>query len=270
MPLSPDDIPKNLALEVYRDAAQPSVRTVGESLALAVRVALGLPNLVLGTLDQAIGTAQARVAEKLAARGAKPEDVRTPLAEIAVPAIGMLRSATLSEPLREMFLELLTTASHAPTADTAHPAFARVIEQLSAAEAALLDQISRLYASPHDNVAVIDVRLNQPTSPVSYISLDTLLTTMGLPLTEPVPRATVDNLIRLGLIAVHPDRQLANAAAYQPIESLDRVIGLLNVDQTATWIQRGHISFTHFGAQFLAAVTDPTTRAKPQPAAPQP
>ena len=79
--------------------------------------------------------------------GVPDENLVTPPASVAVPALQGL-SYTFEEPtFKEMYLNLLATASDDRRAEHAHPAFAEIIKQLAPSEAKLLNSALRLEAS---------------------------------------------------------------------------------------------------------------------------
>jgi Abortive infection alpha len=84
------------------------------------------------------------------------ENLITPPASIAVPALQGL-SYTFEEPnLKEMYLNLLATASDDRQADQAHPAFAEIIKQLTPNETLVLNSALR-------TPATTAARIKQPT-----------------------------------------------------------------------------------------------------------
>lgn len=256
-------VPESVKLETYRDVVQPSAQEVGKSLALAVRVALAVPSLVLRPIEATLNEVTERVLRRLEARNAAADDVRTPVAEVAAPAIGRLRSPTLSAPLQDMFIELLATASLTSSAEAAHPAFVGLIGELSSSEAALLDQVSKAYVPALQTFGYIDVLERDKTNYEMAAQWHSQLTLLGLDLPERVPATTVDNFLRIGLIEVRPGR-IANEEAYTALEGLPEVAAIRSVAGDRTWIRRGTFAFTSFGSQFLNACTDPLSRARPQ------
>ena len=130
------------------------------------------------------------------------ENLITPPAGVAVPALQGL-SYTFEEPnLKEMYLNLLATASDDRQADQAHPAFAEIIKQLTPNETKVLNAALKTAATP---IARVKHQLSDP--PLSYrVMMSHLLPLVekitGEPKEEPQAPTWVDNWRRLGLVNV--------------------------------------------------------------------
>jgi len=122
---------------------QVAARTLAARIAVKERVKLRLYQ----PFARMIGVSQAYFRdvypEEMAARieNIPDENLITPAASVAVPAMQGL-SYSFGEPdLKELYLNLLTTASDNRRSEDAHPAFADVIKQLSVKEVKLLDLV---------------------------------------------------------------------------------------------------------------------------------
>lgn len=180
----------------------------------------------------------------------------TPPASIAVPTLQGL-SYTFEEPdLKELYLNLLATASDDRRADQAHPAFADIIKQLTANEAKLLSETLRT------NAAVIarlkDERSDPPGSVVLLMShLLPLLDATGKPREEPQAPVWVDNWQRLGLVNVSYDQYLPGDGRYDWVQERPEYAQVADrPDVTSLTFDKGTIIATYFGRQFFQAVTE--------------
>ena len=137
-----------LAPALYQDLLQPAARETGKNILLVARaVSLGLSplNATVWGFEQIGDFLKAKITAKLARK--PPEEIQGPARVIAGPVVmGMVFAA--EEPhLREMYANLLATAMHGPSAGTAHPSFVQTIQQLSADEARILQEISKKHTS---------------------------------------------------------------------------------------------------------------------------
>lgn len=121
-----------LALEVYKDVAQPAARDVGsaiKSLMLPLRV------LVWG-IDKIEPTIYGYLEKRFA--NTPPEKLKTPAPEIAVPIIQSLSYCGENEILREMYLKLLACSMETDKEKVSHRAYVQIINQLSPLDARLI------------------------------------------------------------------------------------------------------------------------------------
>lgn len=194
------------------------------------------------------------------------DDVVSPSPVLAVPAMQAL-GYSLEEPdLKEMYLQLLATATDGRRTQDAHPAFADVIKQLSPAEAGVLLSVLR-----GGNLPLAEIRRVIGDAPgyqrhISHVTPLRWVTTNQRIRAEQTS-AWIDNWVRLGLVTVsymvtltsdvvyewvdgHPD--VVDARANGAIASSDSPADAETVTYNA---QRGSLVPTDFGERFLAAVT---------------
>jgi len=190
--------------------------------------------------------------------GIPDENLITPPASLAVPALLGL-SYTFEEPgLKELYLNLLATASDDRRADQAHPAFAEVIKQLSASETQLLHVIlSREDAFPAARVK--DVRV--PPSREFVVLMSHLLPTVDETTNEPIVESQVptwvDNWQRLGLVNANYVEFLVGEHTYDWVQTRPEYIRLAErPDLTELTFDKGMVRATDFGRQFFRAVTE--------------
>jgi hypothetical protein len=159
--------------------------------------------------------------------------------------------------LKEMYLNLLATASDDRCADQAHPAFAEVIKQLAPEEAKLLSSLFALKMAPVAEVSCLSNNL-----PGSYFVLVPYLIHYTeddekTPAEAPHQLATwIDNWQRLKLIDVSFTKRIAAEQAYGWVQDRPEYIRLQQEYSIAELrIAKGIIKHTAFGAQFIRAVT---------------
>jgi len=185
------------------------------------------------------------------------ENLITPPASVAVPALQGL-SYTFEEPnLKELYLNLLATASDDRRADRAHPAFADIIKQLAPNETELLN----ITLSRQSIVAarVKDARTDPPGSFIVLMShlLPIVDDETGEPQEEPQAPTWVDNWQRLGLVNVTYAESRTGNDAYDWVQTRPEYVRLAEQPNvTNLSFDKGLIRTTDFGRQFFRAVTE--------------
>lgn len=186
-----------------------------------------------------------------------------PKANVAAQAMQGLGFSLDDPDLKEMYLNLLATASTKGRDHQAHPAFAEIIRQLTSEEASALVPVlapgSRPMCRMHKTTSG-----QEGSTPIINHYLN--LTALGITPTEPAKLAAwVDNWVRLGLVEAAYDRFLTAENAYEWVES-DRLYGRLTAQAAAVstanadapdisiGYDRGFLSPTAFGMQFRDAV----------------
>jgi hypothetical protein len=266
---SDDKSVKQQLLDIAKDT--PAANLAAESYArrLAIRQAFMLR--LFSPLARWMGIRkeffQAEFAEEMAARTAHiPEDqLVTPLPSLAVPAIEGL-GYSIDEPnLRDMYLNLLATASNAKRSDEAHPSFPTIIKQLSASEASLL-----LHVIKREDHSIAQVFFYSATNQAHggyNITARNLIQIPGDKATEwayPSVAMWIDNWVRLGLVEPSWTESLANPTTYDWANSCPEFLAFKNLPPEVgrAEIKRGVLRPTSLGRIFAAAV-------EPDPAAGQ-
>jgi Abortive infection alpha len=256
--LGEDEKTKDVLLRIAEGT--PEMTAAARSMAARTAVKERVKLLLWEPFARMIGVSQEyfedTFPEEMGARVANipDENLITPPASVAVPALQGL-SYTFEEPsLKELYLNLLATASDDRRADQAHPAFAEIIKQLTANETTVLNTILKTEATP---VARIKHQFSNP--PGSYRLMKSHLlplvdATTGEPKEEPQAPMWVDNWQRLGLTNVSYTEFQMDTGAYDWVQKrpeyieLAELIAQLNFD-------KGLIRTTDFGRQFFRAVT---------------
>lgn len=217
------------------------------------------------------------MAEKLA--DVPPDRLVSPQPIVAAQAMEGL-GFSLDEPnLKEMYLNLLATASDSAQAHKAHPSFAQIIKELSAAEASLL-----LEVLDHPGLAVVEIRLNI-TEPTGWRTLHRNVIAVEDSVTHVQREDTdvamyIDNWVRLGLINVDYRAKRVREGAYAWVEERPEMIRARATYDGATDVsvgfEEGIVETTALGLQFARAVEAPSATTAgdaartPPPAAPRP
>lgn len=195
------------------------------------------------------------------------QNLQTPKASIAGPVMEGL-GYSLDEPeLKDLYLELLATASDDRRAATAHPSFVQTIRQLTAAEARYLES---LLTSGLTEIPVVRLRReNLPSKTFAEIfPLVADLRRGGEPFYDYNYRAYVDNWSRLGLVSVSFSEQLMTPGLYDwaegrpemaiardQVDNEDpRVVGSDGTTSLDLRVDKGVMTITSYGALFGEAI----------------
>jgi len=184
------------------------------------------------------------------------ENLVTPPASIAVPALQGLSYTFEEGSLKELYLNLLATASDNRRANQAHPAFAEIIKQLAPDEAKLLREV---LPRRHLPIARIMDEIGRPKGTFDLLMsyLLPIVDAKGEPWEEPRVPTWVDNWKRLGLVDITYDEYLPAKAAYDWVQTRPEYVRFARrAEITHLMFDEGLITSTNFGRQFLRAVTE--------------
>ena len=244
-------------------AESPNMKAAAESYARRVAIKQAVLLRVYQPLALFLGVSRdyfdTEFHEDMAKKLAEiPEEyLATPSPSVAIPAMQGL-SYSLEEPnLKEMYLNLLATATDDRMKENAHPSFADIIKQLSPREASLLLDTLRSSLLP-----VVRLMRTFEEGVGGVLMVNYLLpladTNTGEPAEEPSLPVWIDNWIRLGLIEVDYGRYLTDEDRYAWVEGRPEFVRLEQDDQRGKDgidVGRGSLRATDFGARFLAAVS---------------
>lgn len=196
------------------------------------------------------------------------EYVVTPKGSIAGPAFQGLGFSVEEPELREMYLNLLATASDKRVEAAAHPSFAEVIRQLSADEASTLGGVLALDAHPIVEIRRTVDNAETATQPGYFVLATHVLNWLQVQMAGDVRQQKqvaaperamfVDNWIRLGLITVDYVNQLMDQTRYAVFNTAPAVVDARREhdtdDQIRVTITQGVLRVTAFGRAFENAV----------------
>jgi hypothetical protein len=265
--LDVDDKTKDHMLQAARDT--PEMRAAGQALAARAAVVERIKLRIYLPIARLLGVSNAyfedNFPEEMAAKTANipDENFVPPPPSIAVPAMQAL-SYSFEEPdLKELYLNLLATATDNRRATDAHPAFAEIIKQISADEARVLDWTLRQAKWVQPVVQVIGL-YEGGGQRIHYRHLIPLTDDSGALIEEPQVPSWIDNWVRLGLIEVNYLEWLADESKYEWAKArpeYQRIYDHDGLDMGQVDISRGLIRITPFGERFLRAVSPPSGSA---------
>lgn len=198
------------------------------------------------------GKFQSEISDKI--DNIPPENLVEPKPSVAGPALQGLAFTHDENELREMYLNLISTAMDSRVAHKAHPAFVEIIKQINTREARLLDTILKGNVS----LPIAEIHLKSTTSSSHSLLKKHILDIINVSSNEPVVEedipAVVDNLIRLGLIEVNYSQWLSQEGRYDWVENRPELIELrakyASSEDSKVEPVKGILNITEFGKQF--------------------
>jgi len=126
--------------QVYRDAAQPALKQIGASLEKVTKAA----RFLLAPLEYLAAQHDRweRYLERIS-NNVEKDNMIEGHPQIVVPALEGLSFCQEESLIAEMFVNLLSKAIDKTKLDLAHPAFAKIIQQLSSDEAIILYHLNK-------------------------------------------------------------------------------------------------------------------------------
>jgi hypothetical protein len=138
------------AIPIYQDAIQPAAKEIGEALQTVAQlindVALApLRGMIWGW--EKIGEfVVCRLSEKL--KDVPKDKIITPDPHVAGPALEALKFVGNQPELREMYANLLATAMNQDKAESAHPSFVEIVNQITPDEARIINMFAKKHRLP--------------------------------------------------------------------------------------------------------------------------
>lgn len=240
-----------LLKEIYGDLAKPGVTQVGKALSTVI----GLGNTILWPL--ALLNERAKIALENNLEKYRQQLINVPSEritevppEVGVPIAEKLGYVT-DEQLSDLYINLLAKASTTDFANTAHPSFVNVINNLSPDEALLFQHIGT-------DLPFVEARLMKKNAN-EWQTIGQLLTGLETVAKLSFPQNIVayfSNFEGLGLIDIRHDIFIANPQHYEKLENLyrPRLEQVPHDEATHKLVfNRGKIELTPFGHLFISA-----------------
>lgn len=251
---SADSTKKELAKEIYKDLVHPAAQSTGELVALvprAIKVALQPLEKWILEREYNLAETQKLLEEKL--KNVKPENITSPEAYVAVPALQYISYCMDNDELRDMYANLLANSMNKVVKNGVHPAFVEIIRQLSPDEAKILKVIMIKEAVP-----TVTLRAEDLTGEGRDIIRDFSNIEESSHCENPAAfNQYLDNLIRLGLVKHAEMHQILIAEEqYQQLEnhikfsSIKDIIPSIDANHPIPKIERSYINMTEFGKAF--------------------
>jgi hypothetical protein len=197
------------------------------------------------------------LAEKLA--DVPEEHIVAPKASLAAPAMLQLGFSLDEAELKEMYLNLLATASDDRRSSSAHPSFVEVIKQLSVDEIAVLN---RILTTPGSHTPIVALKLvtvgEEGWNNLAKHIIEDVDGSAGAPVVRPNLATYGDNWIRLGLVEVSYTNFVTRAGAYDWVDQRPEMVAwkaaLAQKEGATVEFDKGSINPTSFGKSFAKVV----------------
>jgi len=203
--------------ELYHDALQPAAQEVGKVVARlprAINAAFAPLDVWITKKEFAIEKTKALLAKEL--ENVEPEKIVSPESYVAVPAMQAISYSMDCEDLREMYAKLLSKSIHQDYKEIVHPAFVDIVKQMSPLDCQIFKFIFDYL--PSHVIGSIDFGMRTTTGEdelqKNFISY------------APTPHcpqhkisASINNLVRLGLITVIDGFKLNMDSMYEEIKA---------------------------------------------------
>lgn len=205
-------------VEVYKDAASPLIKPIGEILGFlprTLKLALSGWEKWLINGEETIKLTAETVKEKI--KAVPEEKLVEPEPYVAIPAMQQLSYCVNNEELRELYANLLVSSMNADKKWKVHPAFVDIIKQLTPDEAKFIRNL-RPFVSINNPLIDVRIEYDETGSGRTIISN---FTNVGLDQLD-VPHnigSYIDNLERLKLICIPPTMSLINKDLYEPLKT---------------------------------------------------
>lgn len=249
------EVSKEIAKDVYDDTGKPVLKPTGEIVGLIPRTIkaalLPLEKWIVGR-EYNLKETQRLLEEKL--KNVRLEDIETPEAYIAVPALQSISYCMDSEELRNMYANLLANSMNKAVKNEVHPGFVEIIKQLSPDEAKIIKGIYFKQLIPiitvryeNDKSEGVDIFKNF-SSIAEETNCEEIMDT----------NKYFDNLVRLGLLEKAGEyKTLVDKKLYETLKNNPNIkkLGMIplnyqNQGYTKCKFEESYIEMTPYGNAF--------------------
>ncbi len=183
---------KALVKPIYEDAAQSTLREVSTVVSSITRAALSPVRILASLANERADMLEASLLERL--RGTPKNELVDPPGHVALPALLGIAANQDEDLLRNMYLDLLAASMDRRRAGEVHPAYVKLVGEMSPSDALLLKSVSN--GVPGFNAFVVHRSNGEMVS--SYRGAPFFLLDTSTASWRSVNRS-VENLVRLGL-----------------------------------------------------------------------
>ncbi len=238
------------AKEIYKDVAKPTLKSVGNIIALpfrAIDAALSPIKKWIDTKNNNYERTRQLLGERL--QSIDEHKIVEPEPYVAVPALQQLSYSYDSEELRKLYANLLASSMIDDTKYLVHPSFVDIIKQLLPIEAHILNLIYQ-----HPVFPIVNIRCDFKNGTFSDIANDYCLDLINLFPEEKQQAASLKNLQRLGLINIRYDQTAKPDSLYDMFEKDSLFTDCVKNNQKNSFVEiklvKGLIELTDFGINF--------------------
>ena len=242
------------SIPIYQDTFQPAAKELGKALgtvAKTVNMALAPVSVLIWGYDKIKDFVNTDVTKKL--ENVPLEDIITPPAHIAGPALESLKYTGSIDELKDLYANLIASSMDSNTTSETHPSFVEIIKQLSSDEAKILTAFISTDQEP-----IISIRNNRENGRGGrdeYRHFSVLGENTGCDNLKLIPNY-LNNLCRLGIIEIPSEYFLVGENIYKHLETHPIVLSIIesinNQENRVSEIKKETIKVTALGRQFIS------------------
>lgn len=247
------EIGKKVASEVYSDLCKKSVTTTGDVVNLiprAIKAALFPLEKYIVEKEYNLKELELKLQDKL--KNIKEEEIVTPEANIAVPAIQYYAYSQNKEDIRNMYVNLLSKSMNKLIKNDVYPSYVEIIKQLTPDEAKIIKEIFN-----SGDTAVISLLAKTKIGKYVFCIKDYSLVGIKANCDNPNNIGIyINNLVRLGIIENTRGRYIANEQLYEELNNSEYIKNeILHIKESKSEYnipkcKKGSIELTDFGKAF--------------------
>lgn len=243
------------AVPVYQDVVQPAAQQVGkglETVAKTLHIALAPISVLVWGYDEIQNFVESKLSEKL--KNVPKNRIQTPSPLLAGPLLESLRYVGHEETLCDLYANLLAASMDSKTAKNAHPGFVPILQSMSPDEAKILRLFSSEGSAPLIDVKKIIKSLDGFRIIIRNFSF--IGERAGCVHSTLTP-TYLDNLIRLGLLEIVPNRYIKSEGLYEQLQEAKELNEIKKQieddDDLSIGFDKKKIELTDLGKQFCSA-----------------
>ena len=261
----PTESLKEIAKEAYQDGGKAVVKPTGELLSLIPRtIKAALLPIEKWVIDREYNLAATQKLLQQKLENIPPEQIVSPEAHIAVPAIQYISYCIDNYELRNMYANLLAKSMSSVIKNNVHPAFIEIIKQLCPDEAKIMKELYKRRSIP-----TLSVRKEE--KPHGGIDIISNFSDIGYTAECEYPLEVIkyfDNLIRLGLLKQAPTfSKLTNDTLYDSLINHSYIQSIASTIKPNEFISikypKSYINITYFGKKFCSICLDDNIKSQP-------
>lgn len=240
-------IPEETKKDIYNDGLKPSVREVGKTASLALRVvnaALAKVEMWCMNREFMVDSLKIELEEKLA--NIKQENIVEASPRTFIPAAQAISYSWEEEDIRKLYVNLMVADMDASTKNNIHPGFVEIIKQMSTIDVKLFTMLYKNRILP-----VYKIKKKGTDGGASTI-LQYLLPDIYYDVNDDVNVIvkSLNNLERLKLIEISYENQYIHKDNYLSIDNGIKCIRYKEILKDEFEKQEGIIEKTAFGLDF--------------------
>lgn len=256
------DITKSIKVpaEIIKAVAEPPAQQIGQSISDLLYILAAPITKKRAKIEHDIELFKIQIQEEISE--IEPEKLVEPKLSVIGPALESSKFYMEEEIIRKMFAKLIASSANSDYQDCTLPAFVEVLKQLSSFDANNIVELKHLMGEDQASVSAKIIAMKRG-SDFGFSVVEIFIPFLNIDITNVhYYSASVDNLIRLGLIQVQPKLEFKDMSRYEIIKDHQFIPQLENelesVKETKEgyedrylYLEYGGWNFTTFGKMFI-------------------